>query len=667
MLFGCRGRAYDDEDMLDALRWQAAPRLYLAAVHAYMVAADGEAQAAAQRLAQVAGDRLEAFPSAAALLGELKRRKDAGTFGRPPAPLPADLANMPVERRIAALMTALEDVAVRQSDQGGGVDLASAPAVAALIDIGDPAVPALLRCVRDDARLTRSVHFPRDFMPQRTILGVGEAALTAVQSILRKTFFSPASSGDDFTRRGPSAAAAVAGQIEQYWNTYGKLPIARRMMLVLADARSAGPDLREAAMNIATLQYRPVRGTMVGTTRLEIDARRPSPAVAAFSAPTAAEAILKAMDRDLANLGLELRSRPAELAALAAAAEDQYATALMHLGDRRIVPKLLKRYAATGGTRMRRKLAGTAHWLGDSSAIDEFAARLGAGKLPLPPGNAAGDELRECLRYLAAARTPACRDALDALAEPNQPYHALAARRVRDADPADPAEGHWFIDPVCLRLLRGQLDDTAPDGITYALEDGSLVVRGAAGEVRYVTPDVLNDAEHPRRAVAGRRCDVAAEKLGQLVLGLPQYNPLLADADRRIAAMKRLLDLYRGRLEPAAAPLRAALELDAPHVVFVPRIAPLGRAAAPADVAAGNAIFEQGGKGTPADGWRLPATAGWKSRRGPFGRVPRVLVVQAEATPDGAVRCGVIARHAILAVPASDLADVRPLSPGAGR
>ena len=74
--------------------------------------------------------------------------------------------------------------------------------VAALIEIGDPAVPALIDAVEKDGRLTRSVHFSRDFARSRTVLSVREAALTAVMSILKVRVFEPASTGDNFTERG---------------------------------------------------------------------------------------------------------------------------------------------------------------------------------------------------------------------------------------------------------------------------------------------------------------------------------------------------------------------------------------------------------------------------------------------------------------------------------
>jgi hypothetical protein len=659
LLQALRGKAFDDDDMLDMLRRFAAGPIWMDAVHAFIVAADEEALAEAERLMAVAGEYADDYGRGRQLLAELKRRKAAGTLGKVPATQPADPPDKSLQQQVAAFIAALEDVAVRQEEQTGGVDLASAAPVRALIAIGDPAVPALIECVRGDGRLTRSVHFARDFIPNREVLGVREAALTAVQSILRKTFFVPRGTGDDFTSSGPAQAKAVAAEVEKYWQAYGRLPLGKRMMLVLTDPRSGGADLRDAAMNLATLQYGCVRGTMAGTMRLLPGPRQPSPAAAQFADPTAAEAILKAMDRDLVQLAQHLGGDLDELARQRDSLEDQYVTALMHLGDKSIVPELLKRYQAADSTRMKRKFAGTTHWLGESSAITEFARQFEAGGLALGKGDAAGKELRECVRYLGAAKLPACEKALEALTDAKQPYHPLARRQVRDADIADPGDGQWFAHPVCLRLLAADLADTTPDGVTYAMEDDSLTVRTPGGAVRQlVVPDLLAGDRAPRKQAAGRRCDAAAEKVGQLVFGAPEYHPLLADAGQRLAVLRRSLDLFRGRLVPAGRALRAALELEAPHVVFVPVMPALSAVATADDVAAGRAVFQQEGKGRSAEGWSLPATAAWKVRRDPLGAMARVLVVQAETTPDGRTRCGIIARHEVLAVDATDLVGV---------
>lgn len=70
----------------------------------------------------------------------------------------------------------------------------------ALIEVGEPVVEPLLSVLESDTRLTRSVHFWRDFSQDRTILGVHEAAYVALASILQTTFFEAVARGR--ARRG---------------------------------------------------------------------------------------------------------------------------------------------------------------------------------------------------------------------------------------------------------------------------------------------------------------------------------------------------------------------------------------------------------------------------------------------------------------------------------
>ena len=110
-------------------------------------------------------------------------------------------------KRIAALIRDLEDVAAPQMGQPGGVSLGGDPTVSALIEEGDDAVEPLLKCLEDDTRLTRSVHFWRDFAQYRSLIGVHEAAYVALSGILKTSFFGVASTGDDLSGRAPKAAA----------------------------------------------------------------------------------------------------------------------------------------------------------------------------------------------------------------------------------------------------------------------------------------------------------------------------------------------------------------------------------------------------------------------------------------------------------------------------
>ena len=55
------------------------------------------------------------------------------------------------------------------------------------------------------------------------MLGVREAALTAVMSILKIRAFEARSTGDNFTAHGEAEAKCVAARLRKYWNEYGGL------------------------------------------------------------------------------------------------------------------------------------------------------------------------------------------------------------------------------------------------------------------------------------------------------------------------------------------------------------------------------------------------------------------------------------------------------------
>lgn len=152
--------------------------------------------------------------------------------------------------RIAALIRDLDGAVARQWGQPGGVSLGEASAVKALIAEGDDAVEPLIEALRHDTRLTRSVHFWRDFSRSRTILGAHEAAYTAVSGILKTSFFGAASTGDDLSARGAKGREAVAAQVQAYWEKYKAVPLVERWYKILADDRSGPSGWLQAAGNI---------------------------------------------------------------------------------------------------------------------------------------------------------------------------------------------------------------------------------------------------------------------------------------------------------------------------------------------------------------------------------------------------------------------------------
>ena len=373
-----QGKGDPRERLRDGLAWSA----FAGLVHAYMVRADEEALAHGERLLKLYPDLVEKkdYQQAKAVVEDLRRRQKKGTFGKaPPEKWPDGFDKWDAARKVAHLIDALDEVDARQDGQPGGVAFASDRRVKALIAVGDPAVPALIDAVEKDERLTRSVHFWRDFARQRTVLSVREAALTAVMSILRVRFFEPRSTGDNFTGRGDDGARKTAERMRAYWKEYGKFPFDERMMKVLTDPKSNPDAALEAAYNLAHLGEERTLGTTVWSGRTGPPSDKPNPAVAKFSKPTVAEAILAALDRELkAHDAGEKDDRHDYRREQI---ENAYLGALVDLGDERVAPELAKRGAAAKAVRMRCNWAYAGHLLGDPKPFQAFADDFRAGKV----------------------------------------------------------------------------------------------------------------------------------------------------------------------------------------------------------------------------------------------------------------------------------------------
>jgi hypothetical protein len=445
-----------------SLAWTA----FAGMVHAYMVRADDEALDHGERLLRLYPAEAKDYKQAETIVRDLKRRKEQGIFRKGEVKaLPKDFATLEMKKQIAFLIDALQDVDARQMGQPGGVDLAGDFRVAALIQIGEPAVPALLDVLEKDQRLTRSVHFFRDFAKIRTVLGVREAALTALMSILQVRVFQTRSTGDNFTSRGDEAAKEAAQKLRAYWKEFGGLSFDERMMKVLKDPKSSFAAQREAADNLANLGGKRILGTTVWSDRPAARSKGPNPAIKKFANPTAAEAILSAMDRDLAHHdGLtkdflhDFRRRQLE---------DKYLFPLIGLGDKRIAGDLAKRAGDTDSLRMRRKWAYASFHLGEPEPMKKYAADFRIGKIALPgddrpqtnpfdqPGYV---ELRGIVTYLAEVKLPEADRALYALADRKHPAHAQAAKAIL-AGGFRFEESGWTNHPYCLTILRAALDD----------------------------------------------------------------------------------------------------------------------------------------------------------------------------------------------------------------
>jgi hypothetical protein len=165
---------------------------------------------------------------------------------RPPAPP----AGADKKARIAALIADLDQVFARQFGQPGGVSLGESPIVRALINEGDEAVLPLIDDLERDTRLTRAVHFHRDFFRSRTIMGAHEAAYPALTGLLKTSFFGVASTGGNLTTMGLEGRRAVAHGIRAYWEKNRGVSLVERWYRTLADDVAAPAKWLQAAGNI---------------------------------------------------------------------------------------------------------------------------------------------------------------------------------------------------------------------------------------------------------------------------------------------------------------------------------------------------------------------------------------------------------------------------------
>ena len=152
---------------------------------------------------------------------------------------------------ISALIADLEDVRAEQDGQPGWVRLEDNGTVKALVQEGNDAVPALIDCLEHDNRYTRSVHFWRDFSPDRTVLGAHEAAYTALCGIFQTSFFDIRSTGQDLTNSGPDARARVVAAIRAYWEKRKGTSVQEQWFITLADDQAKPDEWAAAAQNIA--------------------------------------------------------------------------------------------------------------------------------------------------------------------------------------------------------------------------------------------------------------------------------------------------------------------------------------------------------------------------------------------------------------------------------
>ena len=498
--------------------------------------------------------------------------------------------------------------------------------------------------------MTRSVYYFRSHVRHRFVLGTKDAILTALISILRVRVLERRGPGDYITPYGEEKVKECTKTLRAYWKDYGKFPFDARMMKVLTADKATFELKREAAENLASGDgWQGFFTLFLPTTIGDRPPAKPNPVVAKFSKPTVAEAIIRAMDADLAAHDAKKEKDGFGRKRI----EATYLDALIGLADKRIALSVAKRATEAKALRERRQWGIVAHALGDPKPFAALADEFRAGKTALPPGELGDNELRELVGSLIAVGGVEAAKALVALTEAKHPQYSTIKKKVLAHRPTSFDSDPWLRHPFCFRFLRAALDDKTPTGKTYAIDGKTMTVR-QHGEVigsGMSFPIILADAASRQPKATERACDVAGETVAEIVVGVPAYHPLFADADKRLAALAASLDRFGGRLRVATGREEQIFYLNHWHTSsYLPDIRPLGRPATAADVKAVKAVFHLGGKGKVV-GMKLPALAVNKAD----GR--RILIVQAEVAPDNKTTYGIISRHEIRAATAAELTD----------
>jgi hypothetical protein len=640
------------DDPILALRERLARMAADEVLAAFAAREDTEAVSHAARLFALYPDLADPTSQVAAVVADITRRGHKGISSRvPPAGPPPEFAGWDERKRIAFLIDSLEEVL--SSDRWGGFD--DDWRCTELYTIGDGAVPALIDAMEHDKRLTRQTDRMHQLLccgnsierRAEHVLSVRAVVERILQTILRTSDFDPTGPPGGGNEGAPADQAA---QLRRYWAGYGSLPLPDRMMAILTDPASRSISRSLAAGVLAGLPE-PAPSWSRGDRRLS-PFSRPNPVAFRYARPSVAEAILAVMDQGRAERG------PQAERDLVWARENCLGT-LAELGDPRAGPALARQAAAEKDPIKRLRLAEAAYRLGKTGPLVELAREVAAGRLRLPPPGESTLEPQDILRRLLdeflPVGVPETDDALFAIADPYHPYFLIAARAVLTEPQFRVGQNVWNRHPVCLAILRAGLADRRPIG-HHAYRRGTDVEEASGGPPRVWTPPGGANPDDWLEHVEYTAAADAADRAGEMLIGLPKYHPLRRDADRVLVETRTLLARYGRHVRPMTWDEGERLKFNHSGTTFIPDIRPLGRPATANDVTAGRAVFALPG-GRVAD-VKLPA---WVILKGDRKADPLAgVVVQAEVGPDGKVVYGAIFRHAIRAVRADEVERIEP-------
>ncbi len=234
------------------------------------------------RLALLDARKLQKTSSFPAPLPALLKDQERRAALRDRKPALETIAGITQSERINLLIGDLDQVAIRQWGQPGGLDYPpNDPIVAALIREGRAAVePLLKRWDADDAevRLTRSVSFGRDFFRDRTLHPISMPIREALLAIMHATREAIGVSAIEIHEL-KLTPKDERDRFRAYWQRFGSVSDAERWYQTLADDAAGEKAWMDAAQQVVR--------------KFKDDDPLPGEALRAKSSPSLAELLVK--------------------------------------------------------------------------------------------------------------------------------------------------------------------------------------------------------------------------------------------------------------------------------------------------------------------------------------------------------------------------------------
>ncbi|MBL8822101.1 MAG: hypothetical protein JNJ77_05895 [Planctomycetia bacterium] len=605
------------------------------------------------------GDVVTRFSQGEEVLADIARREREGTLGKPAlTALPDTYKTWPLQEKCRFLIKHLEDHT--SPFAGRGISEKE------MVKLGESALPALFECIEKDTRLARgSQEGGIRHIPNRDRFYVSELAYQAVRQILKSI---PQSNKPWEPRTRIEHIRMLGEEARKYWEASKGRPQQTRFYETLCDLKMNHHSRADALRSLLSTQHE--RYVQLPDANSNYTYWPEPPAqlreeLASFQNPTVAQAILRSLDHDLqlkpgSNQPYDINMN----ARLLHSYESCFLVALIHLGDRQVIPELQQRISNTTHWRLRLKLAMTLHRFGESKPLAKLALEIAEGKQPeqaFAPvdqrtigesWNIANLESSMLMQTLIAARLPETEKALMSFTSPTHPLYPYFASRFtyehrgRNSD--------FYGHPNCLSFLRSALDDTSPSGITYRVEKNSILELSSNGRGAGSLYGELQKAELRRESAESRRCDEQMMKMREVVFGLVHYHPLFLNHQQRFDRNYQWITAQKFR---SMTP-HEMKQLNVHDRLVLPVLEPLKRPATKADVDALRAAFSLDGESKcidmPLPAWMVlkqDVNNNYVNRRG--------IIIQAEEQ-QGNRRYGVLYQDGFKTIQEKEVLRIEP-------